>query len=87
MIDGEAGEDDSQDEECTQLYMRKWHPKGIGKGLGKGKDKGKKGKPGKGGFRDHQHRHVAPRLNFDGSRGKGKPFPKGKGKTSQYVNR
>jgi hypothetical protein len=74
MIDGEAGEDDSQEEEPTQLYMRKGHPKGIGKclGKGKGKDKGKKVKPGKGGFRDHQHRHVAPQLSFDGSKGKGK---------------
>ena len=87
MIDGEAGEEDSQEEELPQLYLRKGQPKGLGKG--KGKDKGKKGKPGKGGFRDHQHRHVAPQLSFDGSKGKGKgkPFPKGKGKTSQYGNR
>jgi hypothetical protein len=87
MVDGETGEDDSQEEESTQLYMHKGHPKGLGKG--KGKDKGKKGKPGKGGFRDHQHRHVAPQLSFDGSKGKGKgkPFPKGKGETSQYGNR
>ncbi len=31
MIDREAGEEDSQEEELPQLYMRKGHPKGLGK--------------------------------------------------------
>ncbi len=56
-------------------YMRKGYPKGLGKGLGKGKGKGKKGKPSKGGYRDQQHRHVAPQLSFDGSKGKSKGKP------------
>jgi hypothetical protein len=68
--------------------MSKGYSKGLGKGP-KGKGKGKKGKPEKGGFRNQPHRHVAPQLNFDGSKGKGKgkSYPKGKGKTSQYGNR
>ncbi len=69
--------------------MKKGYPKGLGKGLGKGKGKGKKGKPGKGGYRDQQHRHVAPQLSFDGSKGKGKGKPpfKGKGKSLHNGNR
>ncbi len=35
MIDGEASEEDYQEEQPTQLYMRKGHPKGLGKGKGK----------------------------------------------------
>ncbi len=89
MTSEETQESDSQEEEQTQFYMKKGYPKGLGKGLGKGKGKGKKGKPGKGGYRDHQHRHVAPQLSFDGSKGKGKgktPF-KGKGKSFHFGNR
>ena len=79
-------QDDPQ-EEHTQLYMSKGHPKGLGKGKGKGK-KGHKG--GKGGYRSQQPRSL---LAFDNSKGKGKgkppfPGPKGKGKTpSSYGNR
>ena len=91
MTSEETNESDSQEEEQTQLYMKKGHPKGLGKGLGKGKGKGKKGKPGKGGYRDHQHRHVAPQLSFDGPKGKGKgkgKFPlKGKGKSFHFGDR
>jgi hypothetical protein len=75
-------------EKIPQLYMDKGYSKGFGKGP-KGKGKGKKSKPGKGGFRNQPHRHVAPQLNFDGSKrkGKGKPYPKGKRKSFQYGNR
>ncbi len=89
MTSEETQESDSQDEEQTQFYMKKGYPKGLGKGLGKGKGKGKKGKPGKRGYRDHQHMHVAPQLSFDGSKGKRKgksPF-KGKGKSFHFGNR
>jgi hypothetical protein len=60
--------------------MSKGRPKGLGKGPPKGKGKGKNGKPGKGGFRAQQHRHVAPQLSFDSpkGKGKGKSFSKGK---------
>ncbi len=80
MTSEETQESDSQEEEQTQFCMKKGYPKGLGKGLGKGKGKGKKGKPGKGGYRDHQHRHVAPQLSFDGSKGKGKGKSPFKGK-------
>ncbi len=82
MTSDEACDAELQDdEERTQLYMGKGNPKGLGKGS-KGKGKGKKGKLGKGGFRDHQHKHIAPQLTFDGPR---KSSSKGKGKNSQYV--
>jgi hypothetical protein len=90
LTSDETLESDSQDaEEQTQLCMKKGYPKGLGKGLGKGKDKSKKGKPGNGGYRDHQHRHVTPQLSFDGSKGKGKGKPpfKGKGKPFHNGNR
>jgi hypothetical protein len=89
MTSEETQESDSQEEEQTQFYMKKVYPKGLRKGLGKGKGKGKIGKPGKGGYRDQQHRHVAPHLSFDGSKGKGKgksPFI-GKGKSFHNGNR
>ncbi len=70
------------------MYLRKGNRKGLEKGLGKGKGKRKNGKPNKGGFRVQQHRHVAPQLSFDASKGKGKgkgpPFSKGKGKPSRF---
>jgi hypothetical protein len=79
---------ESQEEDYPQLYMGKSYPKGLGKDP-KDKGKRKKGKPGKGGFRDHRHRHVAPQLSSDGPKGKGKgKMPsKGKGKAFQYGNR
>ena len=86
MINDEAEDADSPDEEQLQLLMNK----GRSKGLGKGKGKGKKGGKGKGGNRNHQPR---PTLSFDGSKGKGKgkPFPqnhyKGKGKKISKGNR
>jgi hypothetical protein len=85
MKSDETLESDSQEEEQTQLYMKKGYPKGLGKGKGKGK----KAKPGKRGYRDQQHRHVAPQLSFDGSKGKGKGKPpfKGKGKPFHNGNR
>ncbi len=58
-----------QQDEYTQLYMSKGHPKG----LGKGKDKGKKDhKGGKGGYRSQ---HPRPMLAIDNSKGKGKGKP------------
>jgi hypothetical protein len=89
MTSDEIHESDSQEEEQTQFYMKKGYPKGLCKGLGKGKGKVKKGKPGKGGYRDQQHRHVDPQLSFDGSKGKGKGKPpfKGKGKPFHNGNR
>ncbi len=81
--DTEAQED--QQDECTQLYMSKDHPKGLGKGKGKGK---KDLKGNKGGHRSQQPR---PMQAFDNSKGKGKGKPsfqgnfansKGKGKSS-----
>jgi hypothetical protein len=79
--DTEAQED--QQDDYTQLYMSKGHPKGLGKGKCKGR-KGHKG--GKGGYRSQQ-----PLLAFENSKGKGKGKPsfpgnfgssKGKGKSS-----
>ncbi len=85
MTSDENLESGSQEEEQTLLYMRKGYPKGPGKGLGKGKGKGKKGKPSKGSYRDEQHRHVAPQLSFDGSKGKGKGKPPFKGKKNPSI--
>ncbi len=74
-----------QQDEYTQLYMSKGHPKGLGKDKGKGR-KGHNGD--KGGYRSQ---HPRPMLAFDNSKGKGKGKPsspgnfvnpKGKGKTS-----
>ena len=72
---------DTSSEESSQFYMGKGHPKGSEKGP---KGKGKKDKPGKGGFRNQPHRHIAPQLNFDGlqEKGKGNPTPKAKEKLS-----
>jgi hypothetical protein len=86
MTSDEISESDSQEEEQTQLYMKKGYSKGLGKGLGKGKGKGKKGKPGKGGYRDQQHKHVAPQVSFDGCKGKGKGKPPFKGKGQPFLN-
>ena len=41
MTSEETQESDSQEEQ-TQFYMKKGHPKGLGKGLGKGKGKVRK---------------------------------------------
>jgi len=89
LVNDEEDDAETNEDDFTQLYMSKGRPKGLGKGPPKGKGKGKNGKPGKGGFRAQQHRHVAPQLSFDSpkGKGKGKSFSKGKGKTSRFGDR